>query len=71
MEPHLVTHRELQFSVVVVIVPLGVLLVLEKMLANLRKEGVVVMQERIRRLRLSSPGGVGQERWWWSAVDHL
>lgn len=70
-EPCPVIHRELQFSVAVVIVPLGVLLGLEKTLANLRKEGAMVMKERIRCLHLSSPGGVGQEWRWWSAVDHL
>jgi hypothetical protein len=44
----------------VVVVTFGVLLSLEDTLMNLHEEGVVVTQEGVHRLRLSSPCRV----WW-------
>lgn len=56
---------------VVVVVALGVLLSLDKTLADLRKDSVAVTQEGIRCLCLGSPGGVWQERRRRPAIDHL
>jgi hypothetical protein len=43
-EPHPVPHCELQLPVVFIVVALGMLLGLEKMLADLCKEGIAIAQ---------------------------
>jgi hypothetical protein len=53
MELHPITHRERKLTIAVVIVAFGILLVPEKMLANLHEKGIAVAQEGIHCLCLS------------------
>lgn len=52
MEPHPIPHRELELTMVGVVVVLGVPLILENTLMNLGKDVITVTQEGVHRLHL-------------------
>jgi hypothetical protein len=74
--PHPIPQHELQLLVEVVVLALGMLLGLEKTLANLHEEGIAIAQQRVHRLCLSCPCGVRKVRreegeTAWPAIHHL
>ena len=71
VKPDPITHRKLQLTVVGVVVVLGVLSGLENTLADVREEGVVVVEQRVDCLCLGRVGGMWQQRQRGPTVDDL
>jgi hypothetical protein len=61
VEPHPITHGELQLILMLVVVALGIRLRLKKTFADLCKEGVTITKQRVHGLRLSCPSSMGQQ----------
>jgi hypothetical protein len=68
---HPIADGELEFTMVGVVEPAGVLLSLEKTSTHLLKELIPVGEQGVHRLRARLPRGVGQQVWGWPTVHHL
>ena len=70
-EQHPCSHVKLHLAMVLVVVPLGVLLRLEKTLVNLLQERVPIPQHGVHRLCLGCPLLVRKKGGWGAPVHHL